>query len=94
MCLGVPGQVVAIVDRDRGLASVDVCGVRRQINLACIVDDEHPIDACVGDWVLIHVGFALSRIDAAEAEASLALLDRLGELASELDALRGRESGP
>jgi hydrogenase expression/formation protein HypC len=49
------------------LGIVDVCGVRREIHLACIVDDEHPIESCVGDWVLVHVGFATSRIDEAEA---------------------------
>lgn len=88
MCLGIPGQIIEITDRARLLATVEVCGVRRQVNLACIVDDQHPLDACVGDWVLIHVGFAMSRIDAAHAEASLALLDQLGEIQHELDAMR------
>jgi hydrogenase expression/formation protein HypC len=87
MCLGIPARIVEITDRPRLLATVDVCGVRRQVNLACIVDEQHPIDACVGEWVLIHVGFAMSRIDPAEAEASLALLDRLGELRRELEEL-------
>jgi hydrogenase expression/formation protein HypC len=45
-------------------ASVDVCGVRRLINISCIVDYAHSVDACVGDWVLVHVGFTMSRIDA------------------------------
>ena len=69
MCLGIPGQIVAIDDAERKLATVEVGGVRRQINIACIVDDEHPPAACVGDWVLVHVGFAMSRIDEARGRA-------------------------
>lgn len=80
MCLGIPGCVVAITDAARKLGTVDVAGVRREVNLACIVDDAHPVEACIGDWVLVHVGFAMSRIDAREAAATLALLAELGEL--------------
>ena len=53
------------------LAVVNVAGVRREINIACIVDDEHPVVSCVGDWVLVHVGFAMSRIDEDEAMKTL-----------------------
>lgn len=88
MCLGIPGQIVEITDRERMLATVDISGVKRQVNLACIVDEQHPIDACVGDWVLVHVGFAMSRIDAGEAEATLKLLHELGEVQDELAAMR------
>ena len=84
MCLGIPGQIVAISDADNMLGIVDVSGVRREIHLACIVDDEHPIRSCVGDWVLVHVGFAMSRIDEAEAAQTLALLAEFGELEDEL----------
>jgi hydrogenase expression/formation protein HypC len=84
MCLGIPGQIVAITDAENMLGIVDVSGVRREIHLACIVDDAHPIEACVGDWVLVHVGFAMSRIDEAEAAQTLALLAELGELEDEL----------
>jgi len=79
MCLGIPAQIVRIDDAERMLATADVGGVRRQVNIICIVDDEHPAEACVGDWVLLHVGFAMSRIDAAEADATLRLLTELGE---------------
>lgn len=79
MCLGIPAQIVRIDDAERMLATAEVGGVRRQVNIICIVDDEHPAEACVGDWVLLHVGFAMSRIDAAEAEATLQLLIELGE---------------
>jgi hydrogenase expression/formation protein HypC len=84
MCLGIPGQIVAISDAENMLGIVDVSGVRREIHLACIVDDAHPIEACIGDWVLVHVGFAMSRIDEAEAAQTLVLLAELGELEDEL----------
>jgi len=82
MCLGIPAQIVRIDDRERMLATAEVGGVRRQVNILCIVDDEHPPESCVGDWVLLHVGFAMSRIDATEAEATLRVLTELGEMAS------------
>jgi hydrogenase expression/formation protein HypC len=88
MCLGIPGRIVGIDDAERMLATADVSGVKRQINIACVVDDEHPLEACVGDWVLIHVGFAMSRIDEAEAAETLRILDELGEAQQELDAMR------
>ena len=92
MCLGIPGQIVEIVDHENLLARVDVSGVRREINIACIVDDAHPPEACVGDWVLVHVGFAMSRIDEAEARKTLALLDQLGEVETELATMRASEA--
>lgn len=79
MCLGVPGRIVAIDDATMRLATVDVDGVRRQVNIACIVDEAHPPEACIGDWVLIHVGFAMARIDADEAARTLVLLREIGE---------------
>jgi hydrogenase expression/formation protein HypC len=85
MCLGIPGQIVAISDADNMLGIVDVSGVRREIHLACIVDDEHPIESCVGDWVLVHVGFAMSRIDEAEAAQTLALLAEFGAIEDEFE---------
>ncbi len=88
MCLGLPGQIVAIVDARLKLAKVDVAGVTRTVNIACIVDESHAVAACVGDWVLVHVGFAMARIDAAEAEKTLALLTELGEAQAELSLLR------
>jgi hydrogenase expression/formation protein HypC len=88
MCLGIPGLIVEVDDPARKLALVDVGGVRRRVNIACIVDDAHPAAACVGDWVLIHVGFAMSRIDAAEAARTLALLTELGQAQDEIEAIR------
>jgi len=88
MCLGIPGRIVKIDDAERKLATVDVSGVRRQINIACIVDDAHPVERCVGDWVLVHVGFAMSRIDEHEAAETLRILTELGEAQAEIEAMR------
>ena len=87
MCLGIPGQLVEIVDVAGKLALVDVGGVRREVNIAFIVDADHPVAACVGDWVLVHVGFAMVRIDEDEAAATLALLREMGEYQSEIDSM-------
>ena len=88
MCLGIPGRVVEITDAANKLGLVDVCGVRRQINLACVVNEDHSVVSCVGDWVLVHVGFAMSRINEAEAHLTLELLRELGEAQSEIEAMR------
>jgi hydrogenase expression/formation protein HypC len=73
VCLAIPGLVVEMVDEANRLAKVDVAGVVRSVNVG-LLDDAGP-----GDWVLIHVGFALSKVDEAEAEATLGLLQRMGE---------------
>lgn len=73
MCLAIPGQVIEFVDEPNRLAKVDVAGVVRNVNLG-LLDDAGP-----GDWVLIHVGFALSKVDEEEAQATLGLLQRMGE---------------
>lgn len=86
MCLGIPGEVVEITDTATNLAVVEVGGVRRVINIG-LLDDVTP-----GDWVLVHVGFAMSKIDEAEAHATLAMLEGLGQAYSdELVALRSSE---
>ena len=94
MCLGIPGQIIEITDAERQLAKVDVSGVQRQVNIACIISDEHPVDDCVGDWVLVHVGFAMSRIDEDEAQKTLDILSELGEMQDELDAMRQSATQP
>jgi hydrogenase expression/formation protein HypC len=88
MCLGIPGQIVEITDAVNLFGIVSVSGVRREINLACVVNDQHPIDSCKGDWVLVHVGFAMSRIDEAEAARTLRLLAELGEMQQQLEAMQ------
>ena len=72
MCLAIPGQVVDLVDEERCLARVEVAGVRRTVNVS-LLEDTRP-----GDWVLIHVGFALSKVDEEEALATLRLLEQMG----------------
>ena len=91
MCLGIPGQIVEVTDSDNLIARVDVSGVKRPVNIACIVDDEHPAQTCIGDWVLVHVGFAMSRIDEEEAHKTLALLNELGEVQEELAAMQNSQ---
>ena len=88
MCLGIPGQIVEITDADNLMARVDVSGIQRQVNIACIVSDDHPAESCIGDWVLVHVGFAMSRIDEEEAQKTLQILAELGEVQQELDAMQ------
>jgi len=77
MCLGIPGQIVEITNVNKKLAIVNVGGVKRQVNIACIVDEKHPAQSCLGDWVLVHVGFAMNRIDEQEAAETLELLREL-----------------
>ena len=74
MCLGIPGQIIEITNANNKLGLVNVGGVKREVNLACIVDEEHPVESCIGDWVLVHVGFALNRIDEQEAMETINLL--------------------
>ncbi len=77
MCLGIPGQITEITDIQNQLAIVKISGVKRQVNIACIVDDRHPVESCVGDWVLVHVGFALNRLDESEAAETLRILTEI-----------------
>ena len=92
MCLGIPGRIVGLLDADYNLAIVEIGGVQRSVSIACIVDDEHPPESCVGDWVLVHVGFAMSRLDEKEAARTLALLAELGDMQAEIDMMRQVET--
>jgi hydrogenase expression/formation protein HypC len=75
MCLGIPGEVVEIVDMERHLAKVNVAGVRRNINIGLLEDE----GVEPGDWVLIHVGFAMSKIDEEEAARAMEGLQLMGQ---------------
>jgi len=86
MCLGIPGRIVDVPDRQAGLATVDISGVRRSVSVALVDEPAAPIEP--GDWVLVHVGFALSRIDEAQAHETLELLRQGVELQRELDDIR------
>lgn len=85
MCLGIPGQIVAITDPARMLAMAEVSGVRREVNVACIIDG--PLEGIIGKWALIHVGFAMSLIDEDEAAKTLEALRGLGEAQETLEAM-------
>jgi hydrogenase expression/formation protein HypC len=76
MCLAIPGRIVEILDEDLQLAKADVGGVRRNINIGLLHYDEEKVQ--IGDWVLIHVGFAMSKIDEAEAQLTLRALEEIG----------------
>jgi hydrogenase expression/formation protein HypC len=85
MCLAIPGRIVELVSEAGDLALVDVSGVRRKVNLE-LLRDEAP---AVGDWVLIHVGFAMSKISEAAAAEQMRTLALLGEDQAALDEIRG-----
>ena len=91
MCLAIPGRIIEMVDEANRLARVDVAGVRRTVNVGLLDAEAETGDggARVGDWVLIHVGFAISRVDEEEAAATLALLEGMGaDYELELQELR------
>jgi hydrogenase expression/formation protein HypC len=75
MCLGIPGQVVEIVDADNHLAKVDVNGIKRTISVRLLAKD----NLLAGDWVLVHVGFAMAKIDQREADLTLEAVKQMGQ---------------
>ena len=75
MCLGIPGQVVEIVDRDAHLAKVDVNGIKRTISIRLLAEQ----NVIAGDWVLVHVGFAMAKIDQHEADLTLDAVKKMGQ---------------
>jgi hydrogenase expression/formation protein HypC len=89
MCLAIPGQVVT-VDENGFLATVDVSGVRRKVNVQLLTGDQRVV---TGDWVLIHVGFAMSKIGAEEAAEQMRLLRMLGESEQAMSEVEGYGSG-
>jgi len=85
MCLGIPGQITAITDDTRQMGMADVSGVKREVSLAPVAD--RPLEQLVGEWVLIHVGFAMAVIDEREAAETLEALRDLGEAQEALEAM-------
>ncbi len=85
MCLAIPGMIVELLAEDRDLAVVDVLGVRRKVDLGLLRDE--PVEA--GDWVLIHVGFAMSKMGEAEAIEQMRTLTELGESEAAMEEVRG-----
>ena len=86
MCLGIPGQIVEITDAARLMAMADVSGVRREVNVACVLTGAP--EALIGQWALIHVGFAMALIDEDEAAKTLQALRDLGEAQETLEMMR------
>ncbi len=88
MCLGIPGQVVDIVDAEQALAKVDVNGVRRTISVRLLADDNLQL----GDWVLVHVGFAMAKIDEHEAKVTLDQVQKMGaDYVNEIEGFNSSE---
>jgi hydrogenase expression/formation protein HypC len=86
MCLAVPGRVLEVVDEQRQIAKVEVVGVRRNVNIGLLTGEDRPAP---GDYVLIHVGFALTKIDEAEARETQRILESLGQAyADEVDQIK------
>lgn len=85
MCLGIPGRITAITDEGRLMAMAEVSGVRREVSVACIA--ESGLAALVGQWALIHVGFAMALIDEEEAAKTLQALRDLGEAQETLEQM-------
>ncbi|MET0649623.1 MAG: HypC/HybG/HupF family hydrogenase formation chaperone [Pyrinomonadaceae bacterium] len=84
MCLAIPGRIVEIVDEENSIAKVEVGGVRRNVNVGMLDKEE----ALVGNYVLIHVGFAMTRIDEHEAKETLRILEEIGQFEPEFDQFK------
>jgi hydrogenase expression/formation protein HypC len=85
MCLAIPGKIVSLVPDEPHLGVVEVTGVRRRVDLGLLIEDMPKI----GDWVLIHVGFAMSKISEQDAVEQMQLLSMLGEGEAAMDEVRG-----
>ena len=85
MCLGIPGQIVEITNDSTLMGMADVSGVRREVSLACVATPD--LSSLIGEWVLIHVGFAMAVIDEDEAQKTLEALRGLGEAQETLEAM-------
>ncbi len=93
MCIGIPGQVIALDETGPGNAWVDVCGVRRRVNVRLVCADDAAMAALPGQWVLVHVGFAMSLLDEGEARETLEALRQMGEVEPDVGLfLRGGEA--
>ncbi|MBV8857487.1 MAG: HypC/HybG/HupF family hydrogenase formation chaperone [Acidobacteria bacterium] len=84
MCLAIPGRIVEIVDAENSIAKVEVGGVRRNVNVGMLDREE----AAVGNYVLIHVGFAMTKIDEAEAQETLRVLEEIGQYQDEFEQFK------
>ncbi|CAB5507568.1 [NiFe] hydrogenase metallocenter assembly protein HypC [uncultured Gammaproteobacteria bacterium] len=88
MCLGVPAQIKKIIDADNQIALVDLSGVSREINIACVLNKDYQAQDLIDKWVLVHVGFALSIVDEEEAQKTLKILAEIGELSAAIEDIK------
>lgn len=88
MCIGIPGQIVALHEQQPDHAWAEVCGMRREVNIALVCEGKP--DALIGCWVLIHVGFALSKLDEQEAQDTLAALHEMEEVEADVALFLGK----
>lgn len=84
MCLAIPGKIVEMVDMENRIAKVDVGGVRRNVNVGMLEENE----VAIGDYVLIHVGFAMTKIDEKEADETMRILREIGQFDEEYDLFK------
>lgn len=84
MCLAIPGKIVEMVDMENRIAKVDVGGVRRNVNVGMLDENE----VAIGDYVLIHVGFAMTKIDEHEAKETIRVLNEIGQYEDEFDQFK------
>lgn len=87
MCIGIPGQIIALHPQQADCAWADVCGMRREVNIALIAEGDR--QQLIGCWVLIHVGFALSKLDEQEAQETLAALHAMEEVEADVAMFLG-----
>ncbi len=88
MCLGIPAQIIEISDPKSKLAHVDVNGTVQEVNISGVMNDPEKIEECIGKWVLVHMGFATSKINEEEAQLTIKILRELGKAQEELEATR------
>ncbi|MFS2222680.1 HypC/HybG/HupF family hydrogenase formation chaperone [Pantoea sp. B65] len=93
MCIGIPGQIVALHDSRRDHAWAEVCGLRREVNVALVATEGQPLSALLGSWVLIHVGFAMSLLDEQQAQDTLAALYAMQEVEPDVGLFMRGEGG-
>ncbi len=86
MCVGIPRKIIEISNPGVNLAIIEVNGVKHEINISYLVDTDHPVESCVGDWALVYMGLAMNRITKDEANKTLDLLREMGEIQLTMDA--------
>ncbi len=89
MCLGIPGKIIAIDDESTMTAVVEIGTIQRKVNVACVAPSAEPLSSLISQWVLVHVGFAMSIINEEEANKTLDILQQWSSLDEELELAKG-----